>query len=78
MQSIFSNALSRAIAKHIGDKTRDVVVAGAAAYAARNDQPVAAGSACGKHGAYRLGAATILSVLSVRLARQHTGCTCGS
>ena len=73
MQSIFSNALSRAVAKHIGlsvDKAGDAVVACAVDHAAWNDQPVAAGGLRGKRGADGLGAAAVLSVLPVCAARR--------
>ena len=80
MQSIFSNALSEAVAKHIdlsADKARDAGVAGAADHAAWNDLPVATGGVCGERGADRLGAAAVLPVLPVRPARWRAGSACG-
>ena len=67
MQSIFSNALSRAVAKHIGlSATRQETLSWLTLlHAARHDQPLAAGGLRGKRGADGLGAAAVLSVFPV-------------
>lgn len=61
MQSLFSNALSWAVARHILSATRRETLSWLTLliYATRNDQPLAAGGLYGKRGADGVGAAAV-------------------